>query len=694
MARGGGGRRRTQYVRDNAGRFSSTPGGGPPKANPAAVRKAAQKAAQKAPQASVTGSLAARSAATKARAAAKAASMAAQTAKKESRRTLSVESAQGTIRKTKDARAKLKLRKQKSNAKMSAIDLANAQAKESSDRRAYLQEKQSKERAARDKRIRIQEGIDAALKRGPSPDATKRFGPAPAPPPKPNSQKRIKQKAASPEKTTKPKPVTKKAEATSAKAKEVNAANKITKSPRRIFSDVEKAYAEIKSQRSKFNSDKKVREELARRGFDLKKYSSDNTSQGGLIKVALRLREKVAPKIGKKNNMVLMSQTERDQFEKIVRQRIRNLGKTGAITQSPTKKPLKKREDNKVVAKKNQQNTKSQKVPVNQVKKKAVASKQTKKPKSEIRKRKDELASDKFRQRMMARVASLNKTKETQRDYIKESKRGYIKSVANQAIRQASYLSSLKGISFRQALRDINRPVKKAVRANQSQGYRPGEFVRGNLRPQNVMSKSIKQQNLPGFKPLGSGSRITNAKLAVKWLQSQGYMVQATPRKKHDFAAAASLGAKRLLLNPLAAEWSDPRKESRKSRAENKRSSLSPMHILWHEIGHTKDIYAKRRGRLSAGKENSWSGATKGWRSGGISEQLSGARNENRIKKVATRVSKYATQNPSEFIAEVYAGIKGGRKFDYQVMSAYREAKGLDPNPIQRRIKTRKKKSS
>jgi hypothetical protein len=48
------GRRRTQYVRDNSGRFASTPGGGPSKSSPAAVRKAAKAATLKG------GSLAAR----------------------------------------------------------------------------------------------------------------------------------------------------------------------------------------------------------------------------------------------------------------------------------------------------------------------------------------------------------------------------------------------------------------------------------------------------------------------------------------------------------------------------------------------------------------------------------------------------------------------------------------------------------
>jgi hypothetical protein len=49
------GKRRTQYTRDNSGKFASTPGGGPSSSSPAAVRKAAKAAAVKG-----KGSLAAR----------------------------------------------------------------------------------------------------------------------------------------------------------------------------------------------------------------------------------------------------------------------------------------------------------------------------------------------------------------------------------------------------------------------------------------------------------------------------------------------------------------------------------------------------------------------------------------------------------------------------------------------------------
>jgi hypothetical protein len=55
------------------------------------------------------------------------------------------------------------------------------------------------------------------------------------------------------------------------------------------------------------------------------------------------------------------------------------------------------------------------------------------------------------------------------------------------------------------------------------------------------------------------------------------------------------------------------------------------------------------------------------------------------IQALSRRVSRYATTNPSEFIAETYAGLKTGRRYDFQVMRAYREAMGLSPNPAPRR---------
>ena len=60
------------------------------------------------------------------------------------------------------------------------------------------------------------------------------------------------------------------------------------------------------------------------------------------------------------------------------------------------------------------------------------------------------------------------------------------------------------------------------------------------------------------------------------------------------------------------------------------------------------------------------------------------------VARLARRVSRYATTNPSEFIAETYAGLRTGRRYDYQVMSAYREAQGLPSRPAARRRSRRR----
>jgi hypothetical protein len=64
------------------------------------------------------------------------------------------------------------------------------------------------------------------------------------------------------------------------------AANKIAASPRRL-NKAEQDYAEISAQKSKFRSDKKVREEMMRRG-----HLKGSDPQGELIRIAVSTRSK------------------------------------------------------------------------------------------------------------------------------------------------------------------------------------------------------------------------------------------------------------------------------------------------------------------------------------------------------------------------------------------------------------------
>jgi hypothetical protein len=126
----------------------------------------------------------------------------------------------------------------------------------------------------------------------------------------------------------------------------------------------------------------------------------------------------------------------------------------------------------------------------------------------------------------------------------------------------------------------------------------------------------------------------------------------------------------RAQLNQLSGFWKNPAKRAIDARRSGHLSTSSPLGPIHHEIGHTKDPRLK--------KEYGWSGGMNQWFNN-YYDKGEGKRS------LAKRVSQYATTNPAEFIAETYAGLRTGRRYDFQVMRAYREAMGLSPNPAARR---------
>ena len=49
-----------------------------------------------------------------------------------------------------------------------------------------------------------------------------------------------------------------------------------------------------------------------------------------------------------------------------------------------------------------------------------------------------------------------------------------------------------------------------------------------------------------------------------------------------------------------------------------------------------------------------------------------------RAKQLAARVSQYATVNPAELVAEVFAGTRAGKLYDDDVMDLYKRLHGPD----------------
>lgn len=121
--------------------------------------------------------------------------------------------------------------------------------------------------------------------------------------------------------------------------------------------------------------------------------------------------------------------------------------------------------------------------------------------------------------------------------------------------------------------------------------------------------------------------------------------------------------------------WSNPRKHSIDQRKKGHWSSSNPASVILHEIGHSRD---RRSGFVND--------PSKPWGIG--ARPFSSSRNQ----RLARRVSNYAATSSPEFVAETYAGRRTGRRYDYQVMRAYREEMGLPRTSVRRTIRSRKRR--
>lgn len=89
-------------------------------------------------------------------------------------------------------------------------------------------------------------------------------------------------------------------------------------------------------------------------------------------------------------------------------------------------------------------------------------------------------------------------------------------------------------------------------------------------------------------------------------------------------------------------------------------STGAPDHAIIHELGHalTSGSVSDRR------NHDSWT------RTYGDSAKY--------VQGVASKVSEYATRSPAEFVAETFAGLVHGQKYDAEVMQAYRTLGGRE----------------
>jgi hypothetical protein len=172
--------------------------------------------------------------------------------------------------------------------------------------------------------------------------------------------------------------------------------------------------------------------------------------------------------------------------------------------------------------------------------------------------------------------------------------------------------------------------------------------VRGNFRPRNTMARPTAQRSGYGKNPEANIERF------IRDAQATGRF-RPRVRRVADKGNIADVqtwnGKSQLSINSRSKWFRDPVREQRQLRRSGHFSTSDPRGLLAHEAAHAR------------------------FRHSGNTLWPLGLSNES--KRIARRVSRYATTNPMEFVAEVVAGRKTGRKYDSEVMSTYRAAAGL-----------------
>jgi hypothetical protein len=185
--------------------------------------------------------------------------------------------------------------------------------------------------------------------------------------------------------------------------------------------------------------------------------------------------------------------------------------------------------------------------------------------------------------------------------------------------------------------------------------------------------------------PFGKKNQTKNRNLqiALDWLKARGYQdavlmkksavngMQTTAAvilkggyyKNMDGKYVVNTSDKPILaLNALSNYWRNPGMARREARVSGWSSTASPMGTLLHEIGHMRDkgleqnarVYGSNPYMLPVKDPQRPPGPPGTWR----------------------RVSEYGSRTQAEFVAETYAGLRTGQRYDRQVMKLYRQLMG------------------
>jgi len=159
-------------------------------------------------------------------------------------------------------------------------------------------------------------------------------------------------------------------------------------------------------------------------------------------------------------------------------------------------------------------------------------------------------------------------------------------------------------------------------------------------------------------KPKDEPSSDSPAYASLKTMPSsiEGVSIQKKPLQGSMLAIGGSSGIAVSTSRRAGAAWKDMEAYQKKAFEAGWSSSPHPNHVIWHELAHVK---VKNDPNVNES----------------YLTNLHGLSNPH-FKTIASKVSKYAGTNGHEFVAEVYAARRAGRKFDADVMDFYKGLKG------------------
>ncbi|WP_051963068.1 minor capsid protein [Deinococcus misasensis] len=165
---------------------------------------------------------------------------------------------------------------------------------------------------------------------------------------------------------------------------------------------------------------------------------------------------------------------------------------------------------------------------------------------------------------------------------------------------------------------------------------------------------------LEGYRDPGNPS-LENLQDYKKRIEGYGYKVGIKEKplmQLYGRDAVAGYQDGTVLLNPASPFWMDPQAEMGQMSRVGWSSTDHPDHLIFHEIGH----HLHRQNSPNRFKNSA--------------KQKPGLKLQETIRR---EVSRYAAVNMQEFVAEVYVGLRTGKKYSREIMAAYRAFGGVEP---------------